>query len=116
MVCLTYPDRVTSLLAALNLDHPDLQDVHRAFEKKDLVAAGTSLLLYYENSNNALHLRKETPPVSNRSVANADTILNNVFTVQNVRGQLPIGADGHRDWYYKGPQQRQRMGLAIQSA
>ena len=102
-VCLTYPDRVASLLAALNLNHPDLQDVRQAFEKKDLVVAGTTLLQYYENSNNALHLRKETPPVGNRSVADADTILNNVFSVQNVRGQLPIGTDGHRDWYYKGP-------------
>ena len=23
--------------------------------------------------------------------------------VQNVRGQVPYGDDGHRDWYYKGP-------------
>jgi hypothetical protein len=36
-------------------------------------------------------------------VAGADTILKNVFVVQNVRGQVPYREDGHRDWYYKGP-------------
>jgi len=29
--------------------------------------------------------------------------LKNVFVIQNVRGQVPCGDDGHRDWYYKGP-------------
>jgi hypothetical protein len=26
-----------------------------------------------------------------------------VFVVQNVKGKVAYGADGHRDWYYKGP-------------
>ena len=37
------------------------------------------------------------------SDAISDTTLKNVFIVQNVRGEVPWLDDGHRDWYYKGP-------------
>ena len=59
--------------------------------------------LIMKNGNMAQELRREQPATTEKTVASADTILNNVFIVQNVRGQVPWRDDGHRNWYYKGP-------------
>src|SRR5690554_2129972 len=102
-VSLAYPDVMQKMFEELNLEHPGLEKVKKAWHAKDLTEAGKQLLLYYKNSDNASHLRRDQPAASNQTEAEADTILNNVFVIQNVRGQVPIGEDGHRDWYYKGP-------------
>ncbi|MFA6813845.1 MAG: alginate lyase family protein, partial [Bacteroidaceae bacterium] len=47
--------------------------------------------------------RKKQPVESQKTVAWADTILTNVFTILKVKGKIPFCKDGHRDWYYKGP-------------
>lgn len=102
-VCEAYPGHMRSLMLALDLERAGLEKVKQAFEKDNLPATCKYLLDYYQASNNAEHLRKEQPKYSNQVAARADTTLKNVFVVQNVRGEVPYGADGHRDWYYKGP-------------
>lgn len=102
-VCNAYPGQMHNMLGELNLDHQGLEKVKKAFAEDNTVAACTYLLDYYKNGKNAQHLRNVQPEQTKKSVALADTILNNVFVVQNVRGVVPYGADGHRDWYYKGP-------------
>lgn len=102
-VCEAYPDKMTSMLEQYDLDYPGLEKVRRAYESGKLARACAHLLKYYEKGNNAGFLRKEPPKKTAQTDARADTILNNVFVVQNVRGQVPFGDDGHRDWYYKGP-------------
>lgn len=102
-VCRAYPDEMKKMLQTINLDHPGLLKVKKAVESHNLIEACNQLLLYYQTCNNAQYLRKEIPSPSNRRVATTDTLLQNIFVIQNVRGQLPLTADGHRDWYYKGP-------------
>ena len=63
----------------------------------------TLLLDYYQNSTHAQHLREKTPALSEKTEAEADSILNNIFVIQNVRGVVPWGEDSHRDWHYRGP-------------
>ena len=99
----SYPEMMKSMFDQINLDHPGLEKVKAAYERGNMVDAGKYLLEYYKNSNNAPELRKEQPAKTDKTVAAADTILNNVFVIQNVRGQVPYDEDGHRDWYYKGP-------------
>ncbi len=98
-----YPDVVRKMLDEFNLSYPGLGEVNKALENGDTVTACENLLEYYKNSSNAQHLRNDQPNPSAQTVAEADTILKNVFTIQNVKGQVPYGPDGHRDWYYKGP-------------
>lgn len=98
-----YPDHMRSLMLALDLERAGLEKVKQSFEKDDLSAACKYLLEYYQSSNNAQHLRKEQPKYTDQVDARSDTTLKNVFVVQNVRGEVPYGDDGHRDWYYKGP-------------
>jgi hypothetical protein len=102
-VCEAYPDHMRSLMLALDLERAGLEKVKQAFEKDNLPAACKYLLDYYQASNNAQHLRKDQPKNTDQVAARADTTLKNVFVVQNVRGEVPYGTDGHRDWYYKGP-------------
>ena len=91
------------LFDELNLDYPGLEKVKQSFKAGKIVKAGDYLLDYFETNGYANHLRKEQPTRSNQTVAAADTILKDVFTIQEVKAKVPYGEDGHRDWYYKGP-------------
>jgi len=102
-VYMAYPDQMERLLGALNLNMQGLDSVKQAYESEDNIAACHALLEYYKNCDNARHLRIEQPQPGSKTVAVADTILKDVFVVQNVRGQVPYGEDGHRDWHYQGP-------------
>jgi len=102
-VCEAYPDQMNDLLSALNIDYPGLEHVKQSYQKQDLAGACTALLDYYKNSTNAPHLRMEQPSATQNTVSSAEVILTDVFTVQNVEGKVPLKEDGHRDWYYKGP-------------
>ncbi len=98
-----YPEVMKSLLNQFDLDHPGLEKVKAANANGNTVDACKYLLAYYKDGDTAPNLRKEVPVKTTKTDAEADTILNNVFVVQNVRGHVAYGADGHRDWYYKGP-------------
>jgi len=98
-----YPTEMVNMLESLNLDIPGLEKVKQSYENNDISSACTALLDYYLTCDNASKLRKKQPDKTSNRVALADTILNDVFIVQNVRGKLPYLEDGHRDWYYKGP-------------
>ncbi|GJM28227.1 MAG: heparinase [Cyclobacteriaceae bacterium] len=98
-----YPDQMNKLLTALNLDYPGLELVKQAYQQQDITNACTALLSYYIKGNNAPHLRVQQPTQSSNTIQSAETTLSNVFIVQNVEGQVPYKEDGHRDWYYKGP-------------
>ncbi|MEZ5105211.1 MAG: alginate lyase family protein [Draconibacterium sp.] len=102
-VCSAYPDQMKQMLDQFNLDYPGMEKVKTAYEKGDLEKACTELLNYYKSGNTAEYLRIEQPVKTNEIVAEADTILENIFTVQNVKGKVEYLPNGHRDWYYKGP-------------
>lgn len=102
-VCEQYPKPIQQLMSQLDLETKGLEQTREAYQKGDIVKACKSLLAYYKNNGKAAFLRKTQPIKSTKSVADADTILNDVFIIQNVRGKVAYGADGHRDWYYKGP-------------
>jgi hypothetical protein len=98
-----YPEQMDGLLSALNLGYPGLESVNQAYQQKDMVTALSALLTHYRQGNNAQHLRIDLPAPTSATIPSAETILTNVFTIQNVAGKVPYKDDGHRDWYYKGP-------------
>jgi hypothetical protein len=102
-VCKAYPKEMNYIFENMNMDYPGLEKVSSAWKKGNLEEACRNLLEYYKAGNTAQHLRKMQPEKSSKTEVVADTILNDVFVIQNVRGQLPYLADGHRDWHYKGP-------------
>ena len=98
-----YPETIKTMFEQFDLSYKGLEKVKKAHQQGDLVTASKELLAYYKNNNHVPDLRRTQPSMSNRTVASADTILANVYEIQNVRGVIPIREDGHRDWYYKGP-------------
>ena len=102
-VCKAYPQEMSKMLNELNLELPTMKEVKQAYENKDVTDACSKLLEYYKNGETAKYLRKAKPENTTKTIAKADTTLKNVFIIQNVRGVVPWGEDGHRDWYYKGP-------------
>ncbi len=102
-VCKAYPGQMKTMLDQFNLDYKGMEKVKQAYQKGNIELACTELLNYYKTGKTASYLRKIQPAISSKTNALADTILNDVFVIQNVRGKVPWGADGHRNWYYKGP-------------
>jgi len=102
-ICAYAPETMKTMLAQFDLDRPGMEKVKAAQNSGDLVSACRNLLAYYQNGNTASFLRRNLPVASNKTTAEADTILKNVFVVQNVQGVVPFLPDGHRDWHYKGP-------------
>ena len=102
-LCKSYPELIKTMFDQFNLDNQGMEKVKAANENGQLVNACNYLLAYYKNGTMAQELRKEQPAVTSKTDPLADTILKNVFVVQNVRGEVPWREDGHRDWYYKGP-------------
>ena len=102
-VCKAYPQEMLAMLEELNYDLPSMEDVKQAYNDNNLTEACLKLLEYYKNGETSKYLRKMKPVETMNTIAKADTILDNIFVIQNVRGQVPWGEDGHRDWYYKGP-------------
>jgi hypothetical protein len=99
----SYPKTIENMFEQFDLNYTGLEKVKEAHQRGDVITAATELLAYYKNGTQLPELRREQPAMSNITVASADTILANVYEIQNVRGQVPILPDGHRDWYYKGP-------------
>src|SRR5574344_613582 len=97
-VCIAYPEEMKKMLGELNLNYPGMEQVKEAVASKNIPAACTLLLEYYQKSIHAQHLRKKMPTLSEKTEAEADSVLNNIFVIQNVRGVVPWGEDGHRDW------------------
>jgi hypothetical protein len=102
-LCESYPETMNNMFGDFNLDYPGLGKVKAAYNSGKMVDACNYLLAYYKNGDMAPELRREQPAISAKTDALADTILKNIFVVQNVRGEVPYRDDGHRDWYYKGP-------------
>ncbi|TGV01810.1 alginate lyase family protein [Flavivirga rizhaonensis] len=98
-----YPDLIQKMLNQFNLDYLGLERVKTAYENDDILNACNFLLEYYKTASASKHLIKYKPIKTNKTDLVADTILKNIFTVQTVKGQVPWNEDGHRDWYYKGP-------------
>ena len=101
--CNAYPEQMKAMLGEFNLDHQGLEKVKKAFAEDKIEDAGKYLLEYYRNGNTAQYLRRVQPEKTLKTIAIADTILNDVFVIQNIKGKVPYGDDGHRDWYFKGP-------------
>ncbi|MEL7588565.1 MAG: alginate lyase family protein [Prolixibacteraceae bacterium] len=100
--CAAWAARMNTIFQQLDLSKEGLQGVKAAYESGDLAGACRLLLRYYD-SRPASH-SKEHPPVSEQTIASADSILNDCFTFQRVAGRVPRRDDGHLDWSFEGPE------------
>ena len=103
-VCKAYPEKMKYIFENLNLDYKGLAKVKEAFSKNDLQGACSLLLEYYKTSESAQRLKKEQPKFSKQTTSAADSILADIYTFQNVAGQVPRQENGHLKWSHNGPE------------
>ncbi|HWS00509.1 MAG TPA: heparinase II/III family protein, partial [Prolixibacteraceae bacterium] len=100
-VCDAYPEQIKSIFLNMNLGYPGLEEVRKAYTANDIPLACTKLLEYYGKS---VQVRKELPSVAKQSKTEADSILMDIFTFQNVTGKVPRITDGRLKWDCMGPE------------
>ena len=103
-ICKAYPEKIQYIFQNLNLDYKGLEEVKNAYQKGDLSKACELLLDYYQTSESAKRLKKEPPVVSQKTAQAADSILADIYTFQNVAGQVPRLESGHLKWSHNGPE------------
>ncbi len=96
-----YPEQIKSIFMNLNLSWPGLEEVKKAWEKKDIPLACKNLLKYYGKSS---QVQKDLPTATKATLSEADSILQDIFTFQRVTGKVPRQADGHLKWDCMGPE------------
>lgn len=101
-VCAAYPEPINFIFQELNLEYPGLEAVKKAYLSNNLPLACQNLLAYYGKSTRILP-RAKLPHHSLKTSAEADSILKDVFTFQEVKGAAPRLTDGHLKWAHTGP-------------
>ncbi|MEI6275084.1 MAG: alginate lyase family protein [Prolixibacteraceae bacterium] len=99
-VCIAYPNQIKSIFRNLNLNHPGLNEVKKAFESNNLPLACQNLLDYYSRST---LIRKDLPAASQNFTTVADSVLQDIYTFQLVSDKVPHLQDGHLKWDCMGP-------------
>lgn len=102
-VCAAYPGRIEKMLQSMNLDMKGLDKVKSAYDSRNIEIACKALLDYYYNGTTADYLRMDLPSPSKKRDNEADSIINRIFTFYAIPDLVPVKADGHLDWAWKGP-------------
>ncbi len=124
-VCAAYPEKMKYIFENLNLDTKGLEKVKQAYREGALSKACTQLLAYYQAKSNekasqggqdgtdySFFQGKNNSPsdqtvpsaAESRLISTADSILMDIYTFQNVTGQVPHLTDGHLKWAHTGPE------------
>ena len=112
-VCTNYPERVKSLLGALDLERPGLEKVREAAGRDDLPAACQALIDYYRSvPSRAGIFYLGTRPAGER-VRVADEIMNGIITCYDLSAKVPLRPGGGLDWAYNGPNNDREWGWAL---
>lgn len=110
-----YPDQLQLVFENIDLQRDGLEQVKQAWENGDTVAAGKRLLEYYKESEIKSLVARESLQRLNKtwfpdweisaicSGSKAETIIQDIITIQGITAQVPRLANGHLDWDYTGP-------------
>jgi hypothetical protein len=112
-LCILYPDEINQLFQSLDLELPALQRVKNIYENQDLPSACLELVSYYKNGRQAEWLRKQKPFTSNEIMTEAETILQDTFEFQGVKGRQPRLQQQGLDWHYLGPNEDREWGYFL---
>ena len=98
-----WPERVDSLLEAVNLEYPGLEKVREAVEADDRAAACHALLDYYSRRGRKDWVVSRLGVPRPAHVEGADLVLDDRHRAQgNVTGRVPEEHEAW-DWNYTGP-------------
>lgn len=102
-VYVRYPEMIDRLLQELDVSGEPLLMVQEAINKNRPIEACEELLRYYREAGTPAHLQRKQPARSSKRNAEADSIVNDVFTFYDLPGRVPRHENGLLDWTYQGP-------------
>lgn len=103
-ICKKYPDQTGALFQQLRLDSPGLEKVAASYANHDLVAAAGDLISYFRRAAGVNLLARDQPGISNRTTTYGDSVLQDIYTFQEVSDQVPRLENGKLNWYHDGPE------------
>jgi hypothetical protein len=106
-VVAAYPERMKSLLDALDLTRPGLETVRGAWAQEDLIGACKALLAYYRSANTVPWWRNPTARANDKLIEKANNYLNDIYLGHDGPGHVPRTANGHLAWGTTGPRMDQ---------
>ena len=98
-----YPERVTRLFEALNLDLPGLASVKEAVDAGDMPRAVDLVIAFYREKKISESLAPVIPPARKDILELAEDATRDTFTIQSVTYRQPRLPDGSLDWDDLGP-------------
>ena len=101
---MTHPQRVATLLDAIDTDNGELEEVRTATEIGDDLAACRSLLDFYRTHPVPFFADRQPISAPFPTIDQADDILDDTLTLYQVRGRVPRRSDGGWQWDYMGPE------------
>lgn len=109
-----YSSRIRKMLAALNLDRPDLQKVKSSLKQRDTTAALNELLNYFRiDSKDHWLLKNSSADPETHTQKEADDLLNHTVTFNGVTAKVPRAETGGWDWKFAGPNGDQEFGYSL---
>jgi len=102
--CKAWPDRMDYIFRNINLTNEELQQVKQAYENNNTPEACKLLLRYYASKSDKRSEVVELPVESKKTDPQADSIMQDIFTFQQVTGKVPRSGEGHLNWSFNGPQ------------
>lgn len=110
-VCAKYPQRIQSLFSGLDLQMPALASVQEKVTQQRWPEACEALLRYYQEATSNAWLRgSEAKPGAASPQPQADNVLADVYTFQEVKGKQPRKPNGGLDWLHLGPNNDDEWG------
>lgn len=109
-----YPERIRTVLAALDVENPALRPLFSLVEAGDTIAAAKALLIHYRKSETANWLlsRPIEGDTSSMRIA-AVQMLQDTMDIHGVRAQIPHMNDAGWQWDYQGPEPDAEFGYTL---
>jgi hypothetical protein len=99
-----YPNRIDTLLGALDTEREDMSDVRAAMDDGDTVGACEALLAHHREGDHIDWLRDPEMRAGDRAINRAtDIVENDVYWGFAVKTQIPRQDNGHLDWDHLPP-------------
>lgn len=109
-----YPDRMRTLIEALDLSHPGMQAVEAALQAGDTVAAGEAMVNYYRNADSGSWLRNGSADKTASEVSKeAIQLIHDTVSFSGLTAAVRLTKDGGWDWDYRGPEKDDEFGYSL---
>ncbi len=110
-----YPDRVRSLIQALDLSSPSLNQVSRELQDGDTIAACEALIQHFKTVERDWVV-STLEDVSQDIINEHSRMLNSgIVSINDVKARVPLNAYGGWQWDFTGPNKDDEFGYSLNS-